>query len=185
MPTVHEVVRSRRTIHDFAALPVDEQAISRALEGANWAPNHKATWPWRFIRVGPRAREKLIAWNVEIKDRATGLTPAQVSKVQAQMTHPAALVVVSQVLAENLFRRREDYAACACAIQNLCLCLASDGVGSKWTTGAITRDERTYTLLDLDAGREQIIGFVWIGVPARKHHAPQRPPLTDLLRVVS
>lgn len=32
---------------------------------------------------------------------------------------------------------REDYAACCCAVQNLCLSLHSQGLGTKWTTGEL------------------------------------------------
>jgi hypothetical protein len=35
----------------------------------------------------------------------------------------------------------------------------------KWTTGGITREQRFYDLLGIDAGRESIVGFFWYGKP--------------------
>jgi nitroreductase len=32
---------------------------------------------------------------------------------------------------------REDFAACCCAVQNICLSLHAQGIGTKWTTGPV------------------------------------------------
>ena len=61
--------------------------------------------------------------------------------------------------------RREDYAACAAATQNFMLHLWKAGIGSKWTTGDITRDPRFYEILGIDADREDVVGLVWYGYP--------------------
>ena len=37
---------------------------------------------------------------------------------------------------------KEDYAACCCAVQNLCLSLHSEGIGTKWTSGPVNFDGR-------------------------------------------
>jgi len=184
MPTVYETALRRRTIHDYAPGPVDESAVLRALEAAHFAPCHKCTWPWRFTRVGPQTREQLLAIARRLKSAKGPLDDRLEAKLRARMLHPGALIVVSQVLDADPDRRREDYAAVAAAIQNLCLCLASDGIGSKWGTGGVTRDPQTYTLLGIDSQVEQIVGFVWVGNPAREHARPGRPPLAEHLRIV-
>ena len=40
------------------------------------------------------------------------------------------------------------------------------GVGMKWSTGAITRDKRFYELVWLDPELEHIMGIFWYGYPA-------------------
>ena len=62
--------------------------------------------------------------------------------------------------------------------------LFADGFHSKWSTGGITRDPRTYDLLNILPSEENIIGFIWAGVPIRVGAAPQRPDLTEQLRRV-
>ena len=43
IPTIEEVIRGRRTVHNFTAeLPPFEQ-IEKAVELARWAPNHRHT----------------------------------------------------------------------------------------------------------------------------------------------
>ncbi|MCB9677311.1 MAG: nitroreductase [Alphaproteobacteria bacterium] len=182
MPSIHETIRTRRTIHDYAPVPVPEEAIQRALEAAHCAPCHKTTWPWRFTRVGPRAREALFALNVRLKGAKAPLDPRQAAKLREKMMDPGALIVASQVVSADPERLREDYAAVACAIQNFSLSLTADGVGSKWGTGGITRHAEAYALLGIDPAVEQIVGFLWVGQPSRPHPAPVRPPLSAHVR---
>lgn len=177
----HAAIRARRTVHDYAPLPVDELIVQRALDAAHLAPCHKLTWPWRFTRVGPRTRDHLVALTLVLK----GITqPEPEARLRAKMQNPALLFVVSQVLAADPVRRDEDHAACACAIQNFLLSLAADGVGSKWGTGAATTHPDAYAMLGVDPEIERILGFLWVGMPAREHRAPERPPRDRVVRDV-
>ena len=161
----HELVRTRRTIHKYLPKSVDPAAIDRALEAAHYAPNHKLTWPWRFTRVGPEMRQEITALAVRVKEEKVPLSDHQRAGVRSKFSNPAALIVVSVVRTDDAFQAREDYAATSCAIQNLMLSLHADGVGSKWGTGAITRRSETYGLMGIDADDEEIVGFLWVGVP--------------------
>ncbi|MCB9692246.1 MAG: nitroreductase family protein [Alphaproteobacteria bacterium] len=173
----------RRTIHDFTTEPVEEAAVARAFAAAQEAPCHKLTWPWRFTRVGQAGKAALIALNKRLKGAGRALTPAQEAKLEARMGNPE-LIVVSQVLAADPMRRKEDYAAVACAVQNLCLSLHVDGIGSKWGTGGVTRHPEAYALLGVDPALEEIVGFLWIGHAADVVPRPPRPPLDEVVRSV-
>ena len=39
--------------------PVPHELVERLCELAQWAPNHKRTWPWRFALVEGDARAEL------------------------------------------------------------------------------------------------------------------------------
>jgi nitroreductase len=84
---------------------------------------------------------------------------------------PGNFVVTSR-RSDDALLEREDYAACCCAVQNLMLYMWQRGVGVKWTTGAITREQRLYDLLGIDSHAERIVGFYWYGraqvVPTQK-----------------
>lgn len=177
----HEALFSRRTIHNFTIDPVDEEVIDRALQAALRAPNHKLTNPWRFTRVGPLRRADLIELGVEIKTTQKALSREQQEKVRAKWSAPHALLVVSMTLDGDPLREREDFAAVACAIQNLSLSLWADGVGSKWSTAGVIRDPRCYDLLDIDPEAEEILGLLWIGHPDVVPDTPRRP-LGEVLR---
>lgn len=178
---IYEALLTRRTIHNYVDEPVDESAIDRALAAAIRAPNHKLTNPWRFTRIGPQARKEVVELGVRLKTEKKNLSSSQQEKIRVKLTNPAVLFAVSQVLDDDPMRRREDYAATACAIQNVCLSLWGEGIGSKWSTGAMTNHETTYQLLGIDAATEEIVGFLFAGVPAEIPDTP-RLAVEDILR---
>lgn len=181
---LQELILDRRTIHDYRPGPLPEGALERAVAAAVAAPNHRMTEPWRFVRVGPEAREVLLTVSAELKGGA--LPEAALQKLRAKMLNPAELLVVCQVKNEDPDVAREDYAAVACAVQNAMLSFWSEGLGSKWSTGAVTTADRTYQVLGVDPAREEIVGFLWAG-HAIKLDLPKprrRQPLGDVLRSV-
>jgi nitroreductase len=180
---VHEAIRSRRTIHSYRTEPLPEGAIQRALEAAHLAPNHRLTFPWRFTRVGGETRGHLADLAVRLQTEKQGTLPGEViQKIRSKVLDPAELIVVSIVRHEDPFTAREDYAATACAIQNLHLALWAEGVGSKWSTGGPTRHEDGYRILGVDRNTEEIVGFVWAGLPAKVPPCPARPALESVVR---
>lgn len=176
-------ILTRRTAHVYDDRPVDEAIMKDAFRCATRAPNHKLTNPWRFVRVGPVTRERLVELAVTVKRERGPLSERQAAKVREKVGSSAELVVVVQVLTADDFQRREDYASCACAIQNMALALWSAGVSSKWATGAITRDPRTYSLLDVDPETHEIVGFVFVGY-AREQPETPRMDVEEVVRRV-
>merc|ERR1719512_473562 len=90
---------------------------------------------------------------------------------------PEMLVVTvasEHPLAEKL--GLEDHAAVACAVQNVMLSLASEGVGSKWMTGALGAPPED-VLAAVGAGEgEHLMGAIWYGYPAKELSADARAP---------
>lgn len=180
----HEALMGRRTVHRFRPADLPEGAVTRALEAAMMAPNHKLTCPWRFFRVGPATRQRLFQIGHRIQAQKSGQAPTaeQDLKLREKLMNPSELVVFARVRTDDAFRAREDYATLACAIQNFSLSLWDEGVASKWSTGGITRHSDTYTLLGIDPDRLEIVGFVWVGMPILEElKTPPRPPLKDVL----
>ncbi|MGE0143973.1 MAG: nitroreductase family protein [Planctomycetota bacterium] len=178
-----EILRGRRTIHDYLPEPVDEAAIEAALATAIEAPNHRMTVPWRFARVGPVTRSKIADRAVDLGTKpGTALGPTEVDRIRSKIESPFELVVVSLVRNADPAIAREDYASGACAIQNLMLSLWAAGIGSKWSTGKITRDPMTYAAVGIDSENQEIIGFVWVGRPAKVPARPPRPDVAELVR---
>jgi nitroreductase len=175
---VHEALRTRRTVQRFAPGPVSAEVLDRALQAAHLAPNHKLTWPWRFVLPGPEARERLFRVALRLKATKKGCPPADLEALMRTKTlNPDRLVVVTQFLAGDAFREEEDYAACCCAVQNLMLSLHADGVHSKWSTGDATRDPESLDVLGIDPERERVVGWIWVG---HAEVVPRTPPRPDL-----
>lgn len=160
---LEEVIRGRRTINLYLQTPVPGQLVREAVEGATWAPNHHVTEPWRFYRLGRDTVERCLDLCYDIVAAKKG-TEAAAFKREQWSEKPGWLVVTCRRSDDEL-RQREDYAACAAAIQNFMLYLWKAGVGSKWTTGDITHDERFFDILGIDPGDEFVVGLLWYGYP--------------------
>ncbi|MFZ9886942.1 MAG: nitroreductase family protein [Myxococcota bacterium] len=176
-----EAIRSRRTIYKFEDRAVPDDALSRALEAACWAPNHKRTEPWRFVVVGPETRARLGAVAARLAVAKAGDVPdderaRQVQRATAKLTDLPCLVVMTTVKNPgDPLREKEDYAACACAAQNLQLSLWAEGIGCQWGTGGPTRDDESYDILGIDRSTEEIIGFFKVGYPKDVPSIDRRP----------
>jgi nitroreductase len=160
---LEEVIRGRRTINLYLQTPVPGQLVREAVEAATWAPNHHVTEPWRFYRLGRDTVERCLDLCYDIVAAKKGAEAAAFKREQWS-EKPGWLVVSCRRSGDEL-RQREDYAACAAAIQNFMLYLWKAGVGSKWTTGDITRDERFFDILGIDPDDEFVVGLVWYGYP--------------------
>ena len=158
-----KAILNRRTIHFFENKKVSENIIKDAIEAANQAPCHRFTFPWRFYSVSLKKRMQILDLAIEIKLKKKQIDENAENIIKEKYLNPSHLLITSQILNKNLNIQKEDYAACSCAIQNLLISLASDGVFSKWSTGAITKNPKTYEIIDINSKKEEIIGFIWIG----------------------
>ena len=175
------LLRERRTIHLFAPHPPPRSLLLAALDAARFAPNHRLTEPWRFHLLGPETALAVARLNAELVAAKRG-EQAGAAKLERWRTMPGWLVITQHVAGiDDSLRRREDYAACACTAYAAMLQLWTHGIGMKWATGPVTRHERFYELLGIDAAEEQVVGLFWYGYPAEVPPAPPRSPLADVL----
>lgn len=158
-----ERLRSRRTVKLFLKQPVSRKLVLEAIEAARWAPNHHVTEPWHFYLLGPEAIAGAVDLTRTVTAERKGDEIAQF-KAQSAAAVPGWLVVTCRRSDDEVIQQ-EDYASCACAIQNFMLYLSAAGAASKWSTGPVTRDERFYDLLGIDRGEAFIVGLIWYGYP--------------------
>ena len=137
------------------------------------------TEPWRFYLVGPETAARISQLNYEIVLDKRGEAAAQ-NKLQRWLTIPGWIVVTCNRVDEPV-RSREDFAACCCAVQNLALHLWSIGIGTKWGSGAVTRDPRLYEILEADIQTEEIVGIFWYGYPAVVPASQRMRSLDDIV----
>jgi nitroreductase len=158
-----ERIRGRRTTNLFLQREVSRKLIRDAIELARWAPNHHLTEPWHFYVLGKQA----VAASIElIRDNATKKKGAEFGDFKAKSARAiGGWLAVTCRKSDDEMLQREDYASCCCAIQNLMLYLSEAGVASKWTTGAITRDERFFNILGVNSRDYLVVGLIWYGYP--------------------
>lgn len=173
-----EVLKGRRTINLYLDLEVPRQLVLDAIEAATWAPNHHVTEPWRFILMGSDTVARTVDLVREITAVKKGDEFAEF-KAKSWAEKPGWLTITCRRSDDPLLER-EDYAACSVAVQNFMLYLWKAGVGSKWTSGDITRDERFFEIAGIDAAAEFVVGMLWYGYP-KVTPQQSRKPLADVL----
>ena len=114
-----ERIRARRTTKLYLKQPVDRKLILDAIEVARWAPNHHLTAPWHFFLLGRKKIAECVDLTRIVVSEKKG---AKMGKFKAQSA--AAIpgwLIVSCKKSDDELLQREDYASCACAIQNFML----------------------------------------------------------------
>jgi nitroreductase len=172
------LIRGRRSIDLFEPDPVPNSVVREAIDVARWAPNHRLTQPWRFYLVGPATRRAITDLAVELEVAKKGERAGPVRRARLDAV-PGFLVLTTRRSDDPLLDR-EDYGACCCAAQNLMLYLWQRGIGTKWTTGGVTRDPRFHALLGVDAAKEPVVGLIWYGKP-RVVPTQERKPAAELV----
>ncbi len=157
------VLRGRRTVDQYIQTPVPEELVEEAIEVATWAPNHFVSEPWRFILPGRETVARIIDLCAEMVGEQKGPKHGE-HKRRTWGEKPGWIVITCQRNEDSL-REREDYAACSAAVQNFMLYLWKAGVGSKWTTGPITRDPRFFDIIGVDENEAFVVGMLWFGYP--------------------
>lgn len=174
------LLRERQTTHDFFNETVADEVVLRALACAIRAPNHFLTNPWRFTLLGQESKSKIAHANAGLTEQKHGKEAAQ-AKYTRWMGVPGWLLVTSLRDVDPV-RDRENYAASCCAVQNFCLALSAEGLGSKWTSGPVTRLAKFPNLGGYDPEQEDFVGLIWFGWPRKKTPATKRLPLEAVFR---
>lgn len=163
MRDLAEVIRGRRTINMFLQTPIPDELVREALDLCVWAPNHHVTEPWHFYLPGKQTIAEILDLVRDFVGARKG-PEAGAFKAKNWGEKPGWLVVTCRK-SDDPIRQQEDYAACAAAIQNFALYLWEAGVGTKWASGAITREPRFYDIIGADPEQEFVVGLIWFGYP--------------------
>ena len=181
-------------LQDFAALararrtnmqvdrerPVDRALVEQLCELAQWAPNHKRTWPWNFAVADGDGRARL---GNAIADAmaAHGDPEEKVAKAREKYLRTPTLLVVGSAAGESVLRTSENRDAVAAGIQNVLLGATAAGLGSYWASCPDGAHEAVDQVCGFPEGT-YVVGIIYLGHHAKDAAVPERPPV--LLRTV-
>lgn len=181
MPSIEQILRTRRTINEFKPEIPDPQIIIDAISVARWAPNHHLTQPWRYYLLNTQMIDSVVNLNADIVTKKKGVQAGS-KKLTRWKTIPGWLVVTCE-LSEDSLQQTEDYAACCCSIYALSLVLWQYGIGIKWTTGAVTRHQTFYDICWLDRLSQKVVGLIWYGYPKQVPDPQPRRHVDEILTI--
>ena len=175
-----ETLARRRSHRDFSGEPLAKTDLDKILNAAIQAPNHKRNQPWRFTVVEQaHIQEFWQKLEVSFAEAFPGKNPEDIEakrlKLAAKMPRLGAIVHVTVLADASPHRERENYAAAACAVENMLLAATALGLGSFWSTGEIFSSEICRGVLGIDP-TEKFVGSIWFG---RATDRPE-PPGFDL-----
>ncbi len=145
---VDDAIRARRTMKAFTPDPVGDDVVRELLELAVMAPNHHETEPWRFWVVGAETIKRL--------SKETG---------DVKLLRSPTAIVAGVKRNDDPVEAEEDYAAVACALQNVMLAARARGLASFWRTPGVMEKKPFRKVLDVPANI-RLIAMLHLGFPA-------------------
>lgn len=159
---VYDAIHERRDIDAFGDACPSREVIARLIEAARWAPNHRLSQPWRFHVFTGAARDEF-ADGIASWLGSTGQPESLATSARAKLNRaPVALFLTQAGVSDDATRDLEDYAACACALQNLLLAAEAEGLAAHTSTDRLITYGVTREQLGL-AERGRVVAIVHLG----------------------
>lgn len=171
------LIRSRRTsmiVDVTREVPTD--LVEQLCELAQWAPNHKRTWPWRFALFTGEGRNRLgEAFVADMHDRDFG-DAGKREKTLTKYTRTPSVLVVGSASDDNPSRHDENRDAVAAGIQNILLGATTLGLATYWGTAPLIDSPRVLALCGF-AADVRLVNVMYLGWAKDAPAGPARPPV--------
>lgn len=183
MSDLEQLIKTRRTVHQFTPERVPDETVEKALELSMWAPNHRLTYPWRYTIVSDEKRKALIDLAVHLK-REKDPSFSQIKEVglRKRLGDPSHWVSLGLKKNSDPSVFQEDIATLGCSVQIASLYLWEKGIASKWSTGKFSTHPDAYKVLDVDPEEIFLMGVLFVGVADITPKPSPRPPLSEILK---
>ncbi len=209
MPTsadeLHAFLRTRRSIRRFRPDPVADEAISRMIATATYAPSAHNLQPWRFVIVGadlasaqssaqpsaPRARLAHALTSAMRADMTAEGAPeseieARVARSIKRIHEAPVLILLCRDVTAVREHKREDEIMSIQSVANaatyLLLAAHAEGLGGNWICWPLYAQEETREALELPETWEPQ-AMIFIGWTDEEPGKKMVRPLTEIVRV--
>ena len=187
---INQLISYRRSVYpvSFSSERIDDAIIEQLLENASWAPSHARTEPWRFSVFTDRGLDKLASFQADLyKQLSTEEGSFNEGKYKKLLDTP---LMCSHVISIGMQRdpkarvpEVEEIEAVACAVQNMWLTATAYGIGCYWGSGGITYKREALSFFGL-APQDQLMGFLYLGIPKSSWPEGQRQSMAEKVRWV-
>lgn len=198
---LEKILRQRRSVRQYETDAVPDALIVRLVEAAILAPSAGNRQDWEFTVVTSSDKKESMAhavqdtWSRLLSDSDIG---GAAEGFQDYAKHfdwfaqaPVVIAVsvkrpesfLSALLGEAAGAVQGGTVSAAMASQNLMLAAAAMGLGTCCLTGPLAAGNRLKDILQLGARRE-LVCLITLGYPAGKSTAPERKPVSEIMRYV-
>lgn len=163
----YELIRTRRSVRNFAQRPVEEDKLMRVLDAARVAPSGKNAQAWKFIVVKEQ----------ELKEQIVKASKGQKFLAEADC------IIVCAVNETEVYQKQGNYMTSfaldgAIALDHLILAAHSEGLGTCWI-GAFFEDQVKEILQIPDPYR--VVAMTPLGYPAGEQRDLGRKALDEIV----
>lgn len=155
-----------------ASREVDPAIVDRIVNVAQWAPNHKRTWPLRVAIITGKSRSTL-GNTIADAMAAQGDEAMKVTKTRGKFMRTPVVLVIAAAIGHSDNETEENKYAVAAGIQNMLLMAESFGLAALWGSPAKGANDAITTLCAMER-TDHVIGIVYLGWPTQTVVAPQR-----------
>lgn len=176
-----QLIASRRSsVLIDASQPLEASIIHELITAAQWAPNHKKTWPARFVIVSGDSRSQL-GNAIANAMQQQGDDAAKVEKTRTKYLRSPYVIVVASAQGSTPMEHEENKYAVAAGIQNMLLMAHSHGLASLWSSSAKGANSAITNFAGLDPS-DTVLGIVYVGHPSQNapHSDRPAPHVTEL-----
>jgi nitroreductase len=176
------IIKDRRTIYpeQFSDRKIHDEQIELLLNNAIWAPSHGLTQPWRFIVLQENALLDLSEALGQIYMKNTPKEQFNDQKMMKMVSRPRkASAVIALILhreKDTKISEKDDFAAVACAVENMHLTATAQGIGAFWATPNLISNSDFHTFLELTE-EQSCVGLFYLGYPSIEWPKGQRKPI--------
>ncbi len=183
---VIQAIETRQSMGRVKQDPVPKQLVERILESAVHAPNHRLTEPWRFhVFTGKgrgelaRVRAEIASLQAEAEGESGEMAAGRISRERKKAFRAPVVIAVISKAGRDEIETLENYAACACAVQNMQLTAHSLGLAAMWRTGPVAYHEHMRRFFGLREG-DKVVAHLYIGYPDMDERPRRRKPAEEL-----
>ena len=196
LTTLHEFLRSRRSVRRFLPEPVPQKILEEIIESANWAPSAHNRQPWRFVVLKTLEAKQRLSGEMAIEFNRD-LQADGVSQVEAQrlvdrsrdriMEAPMVLLLcLDKSLGDKYPDETRQHAEYLMGVQSatlaggtLLLAAHAEGLGGVWVCAPLFAPGAVRRALDLPEDWEPL-GLLLLGYPAAFTKARARRTVADV-----
>lgn len=178
-----QLVKGRRTVHSYIEKDVPSILIEEAVALSLWAPNHRLSFPWKYFLLEKEKQNEFFSWACESKKVSQATESPLLQATKDQFLNPRILVMGIKK-DPNPAVQKEDYATLSCSVQIMSMFFWQRGIGTKWSTGKISRDPRFYKMLGISESEIGLEGFLVIGYPKDILPPVERPAIEQVFKKI-
>ena len=171
---LENLIRSRRSsLLLDAEKQVTNDLLQRITDAAQFAPNHRRTWPLRVAAVTGASRSVL---GDTIADAMAmfGDDEAKVTKARTKYLRSPVVLVVASATGSSDNETEENKYAVAAGVQNMLLMAESFGLAALWGSPPKGANDAITTLCAMEP-TDHVMGIIYLGWPTQSVAAPERP----------